>query len=178
MFTNVPPYRRDKLSSQPSVLMRQAIHDVKLAARTKGFQLDVEHTFFQKEPGDDGKPICVVCVGGATAACRIPSIRKLVSDKTLSHANYDSFFDSLSEGDTGKIYAIDHFRSGNVYDGLAEMHKVLPANSKWRKKIDEVLACHTFDGLHVSDVTQHRKDPKQFFKDMNRVIKSLERLGL
>lgn len=158
------------LPKKPSELIRVALADLKAVEKNEKYRvnMNVWHARgFEYERHNNGVlkfdergfPIkksehCAVCFAGAVMACT------LKVDDSSEAEPIDKIF---SKATTGKLLALNNFRSGYVRDGLLDM-------GVSHKKLEAVES--------FFDVTDYEDDPAKFKRDMRRLAKKLEEAGL
>lgn len=152
------------LSNIPSVLILQALADLRIVEKTPRYRVDM-HTFLAKTEDEKNQMVCTVCLAGATAAARLPKARELI-EKPKTEFYSSEFFDSVSFDEKMKLYALDSFRKGDVDDGLRELSQC----SDSIVNEDEYFA--------DVQVVPYDENKKLFYKQMKKLAKKLQERGL
>jgi hypothetical protein len=136
-----------KLPKKPSAMIRMALEDLKAVEKMKDYKVNMNNYHQPAEYTDSGK--CEVCFAGAIIA-------RQVNDPTQ---NLEPAF--FPPGTMKKLYALDKFRRGEIYEGLNEMGLDLP----------QFLT-------EEAGVTPYEQDKKQFKAEMKKMADVLEIFGL
>lgn len=140
-----------KLADKPSAALRQALADLEFIEKDERYQIEM---WTWHEPHKRYVNKCCVCLAGAMLA------RSGVLGPDEKFESVFGFDDVLSK----KLYAINSFRMGEIYDGL----------KYWG--LESVLRENTTPDAVVED---YDADPEQFKYDlMNNVIHVLEEMGV
>ena len=147
----------DKLPEKPSELIRLALHDLELCEQDNRYFIDMEnwHTPYGESISSLLRNKCLVCLTGSVMA-------KSLNADVLEHLRPYNYKDKTKT----KLLAIDEFRIGYVYQGIASL---FPESFKHMK----------FNNLSgYRDIINYRKNPAKFKQQMHQLADDLEREGL
>lgn len=135
------------LSDIPSVILREALDDLKLAEASDKYSIEMTdwHEY------DSISDTCFVCLGGAVLA---------FSCDENPRTRHDDM--ELSNDIQLKLFMLDSFRMGDIMDGLAHYH---------REPLDPLIQ------VDRVSVILYFVDEAKWHKDMLLVIKTLEEIG-
>ena len=131
---------KTKLSDDPAVMLKQAVSDLKAAIKA-GYDIDMSDWYRKDYRG------CHVCLAGAALIRR--------------HAHPRDGFDLDKCKIKQKLLALDDFRCGLIYSGLA------------RLGLQEVYGASDAPDLDISS-SLFENDPEKFFQAMEGVIEILK----
>ena len=110
----------DKLPDKPSELLEMALGDLRECAEDPAYRLDSSRWFsYRGQYDSNGRAVgevCLVCLGGAVMAKRLPC--ELGDDDSPTFL-YE--MGTIGEGDKNKLHALDDFRTGDFADAFKEM---------------------------------------------------------
>ena len=144
--TNIEP-PPSGLPTTPSALIRVALEDLrKVEALPDIYRINLG--VWHREHREDA--VCEVCLAGACIAQRLGA-------NPSEHRGPEDF----DKETTWKLYALNEFRVGSVFDGL----RYLGRTDLWL-------------GADTRAITEYAVDPKAFHKDMQQLAADLEAAGL
>ena len=136
--------KTNTLPDKPSELINVALADLAKVEQSKKYEVDMD-TWHDPSAG-----ICYVCLAGAVMA------------KSLQASPDKSLLPSMHNGGlSGKLSALDEFRTGDVSWGFSDMG------------IDVEEDVLNFD----RDINDYEDDPKAFKRDMRKLSKDLAKAG-
>lgn len=146
-----------RLSSKPSALIRTALDGLAVIERDEKYQIEMG---CWHQP-DDGK--CMVCLAGAVMANKVkdPYV-------TLEPANF-----GIKTG--AKLIAINELREGELFAAA----RVLNLSEKKTMKMAQHFNIKSMSFLDdVVEITSYEEDRKQFKKDMCKLARDFEKIGM
>lgn len=159
---------KNKLPNKLSALMRVALANLAKVERSPKFNIDMTDDWVSFDGFPDGKvsdlikkknSVCHVCFAGAVMAKTL--------DVEVEDGTY--YFDGgMSSKDTNKMCALDDVRQGSVYSALISMEVK-------QKQVDKYIEKYRHGW---EPVTPYDEDRKEWRKDMWRIVRRLERVGL
>jgi hypothetical protein len=161
------PVITDNLPEKPSQLLRVAINDLQIAEKTPNCKIDMDNWQSELATGMC-ESVCSVCLAGSTLRrCGIPPKGTVVVKHGISkYYLNDKFFIDLPDRLTKKLKIIDCIRSGKINDAI--------------NFYDPTMADkNIFNNYAV--VSGYSSDPNLstlFYKDLDRIASSLEKLNL
>jgi hypothetical protein len=158
----VTPFLEDgKLPWTPSKLIRTSLFDLKkVEAMPEVYRINMD--VWHREHRTDS--ICEVCLAGSM-------ISQELGANPSEHRGPEDF-----DADTcWKLYALNEFRVGNVFDGLCYLSDE-PSSRLFAQKYEEAKGkdqCRK-----RVNVTEYTFSPEGFYRDMSRMADDLEMLNL
>jgi hypothetical protein len=140
------PKLENELSNVPSTLIREALYDLELC-EISGYRINM-NTWNSWMDG-----VCNVCLAGSVMAATLKLPPGSYSEGPATR--------DVSRSNVSKLYALNAFRVGKVFDGLTFMKKELPIGFAEKVKI-----------------TPYGGDGASFKSDMKKLANSLEKAGL
>lgn len=135
------------LPSKPSALIRVALADLrKVEALPDIYRVNMD-VWHREHRGD---AVCEVCVAGAM-------ISQSLGARPGEHLGPEDF----DQETTWKLYALNEFRVGNVFDGLCYLDRA----DLWL-------------GADTRSITEYTTSPAGFHRDMQQLAADLEAVGL
>jgi hypothetical protein len=135
------------LPSKPSTLIRVALADLrKVEAMPDIYRVNMD--VWHREHRDDHK--CEVCLAGSVIAAELGA-------NPEAHRGPEDF----DQETTWKLYALNEFRVGNVFDGPCYLDRA----DLWL-------------GADTRRITEYTESPAGFHRDMQKLASDLEAAGL
>jgi hypothetical protein len=137
----------NKLPNKPSALIRAALADLKVVESRPDIykvNMDVWHREHREEK------VCEVCLAGS-----------VISQTLGAEPNEVCGPENFGRETTWKLYSLNEFRLGNVFDGLCYLDCV----DRWL-------------GADTRSIADYAENPTGFHKDMEQLANDLERQGL
>lgn len=146
---------KSKLPKKLGALVRLAIADLRQVAKDSRYAVDM-HSWH----GRPYEAVCHVCFAGAVMARSLATPHNLsIGPGALANSS------RISQKDERRLYALDALRLGSIWLGVYRLckGKITPLPTGCPETIT---------------VVPYDVDPKQFFRDMNKVARTLEKFNL
>jgi hypothetical protein len=154
------------LPDKPSELIRVALADLrKVEALPQIYRvnMDVWHREKRVPLESNEAPLCEVCLAGS-----------MISQSLHANPNEHRGPEDFDQETTWKLYALNEFRVGNVYDGLCYLSNV-PSGRLYAQKWEELKGK---DGARkYTPIAEYTKGPEDFHRDMQTLASDLEAVG-